>query len=83
MAEATSRGRDYRPFKSETRKRGIGLTKAYELLNAGLLDTFLIGNRRYIFLDSLDDLPRRLAVQTETSGARARLPVKHSAGEPK
>ena len=58
---AQPEGRDYRPFNTETAKRGIGRTKAYELVNAGLLETFLIGTRRYIFLDSLDTLPSRLA----------------------
>lgn len=59
--EPTAPGRDYRPFNIETARRGIGRTKAYELVNDGLLDTFLIGTRRYIFLDSLDALPQRLA----------------------
>lgn len=58
---ANPEGRDYRPFSTETARRGIGRTKAYELVNAGLLETFLIGTRRYIFLDSLDTLPSRLA----------------------
>ncbi|TWT22187.1 excisionase [Luteimonas wenzhouensis] len=45
----------------ECTKRGIGRTKAYELANAGLLETFSIGTKRYVFLDSLLSLPERLA----------------------
>ena len=52
--------RDYRPFIPECTKRGIGKTKAYELADAGLLETFLIGTKRYIYLDSIGTLPERL-----------------------
>lgn len=59
---ATSEQRDYRPFIPECSKRGIGKTKAYELAKAGLLETFPIGTKRYVYLDSLLTLPHRLAV---------------------
>ena len=52
--------RDYRPFIPECIKRGIGKTKAYELANAGLLETATIGSRRVVFMDSLLSLPHRL-----------------------
>lgn len=52
--------RDFGPFIPECSKRGLGKTKAYELANAGLLETFPIGSKRYIYLDSLLTLPRRL-----------------------
>ena len=51
---------DFRPFIPECTKRGIGKTKAYELANAGLIDTFTIGTKRYVLLDSLLTLPERL-----------------------
>lgn len=63
--ENTEPSRDYRPFIPEVRKRGIGKTKAYELVAEGLLDTFLIGTKRYVFLDSLDALPRKLAAMAQ------------------
>jgi len=70
--------RDYRPFIPECTKRGIGKTKAYELANDGLLETFLIGTKRFVYVDSLGTLPERLAlaelrsrgVTIETHGAR-------------
>lgn len=70
--------RDYRPFIPECTKRGIGKTKAYELANEGLLETFLIGTKRYVYLDSLGTLPERLllaelrarGVSIEEHGAR-------------
>ena len=65
--------REYRPFIPECRKRGIGKTKAYELANAGLLEVFNIGTRKFIFLDSLLSLPRRL--QEEAGGAGVASPA--------
>ena len=55
-----SKQRDFGPFIPECSKKGLGKTKAYELANAGLLETFQIGSKRYIYLDSLLTLPRRL-----------------------
>lgn len=62
--------RDYRPFIPECTKRGIGKTKAYELAANGLLETFLIGSKRYVYLDSLGTLPERLARIEQAAGAR-------------
>ena len=62
MADSAT-DRDYRPFIPECTKRGIGKTTAYELANTGLLDTFLIGRKRFVYLDSLATLPERLKRQ--------------------
>ena len=48
---------------------GIARTTAYELASKGLLDTFKIGARRYVRLDSLRTLPARLAEAAATGGA--------------
>lgn len=63
---ATNEHREFRPFIPECTKRGIGKTKAYELANEGLLETFTLGTKRYVYLDSLLTLPQRLtqAVQS-------------------
>ncbi|QNM60183.1 hypothetical protein XHV734_1359 [Xanthomonas hortorum pv. vitians] len=53
--------REFRPFIAECNKVGIGRSKAYELANAGLLETINIGSRRFVYLDSLYTLPQRLA----------------------
>lgn len=58
--ETSNELRDYRPFIPECAKRGIGKTVAYELADKGLLDTFLIGRKRFVYLDSLATLPERL-----------------------
>lgn len=64
---STNEQRDFRPFIPACNKRGIGKTKAYELANAGLLETFPIGTRRFVYMDSLLSLPERLArVQGQT-----------------
>ncbi len=56
----TNEQREFRPFIPECEKRGIRKTKAYELANAGLLEVFSIGTRRFIYVDSLLSLPQRL-----------------------
>lgn len=53
--------REYGPFIPECAKRGIAKTRAYELAKAGLLETTTIGSKRYVYLDSLLTLPKRLA----------------------
>ena len=50
----------YRPLIEACRQHGISRTVAYELVNAGDLQTFKIGTRRYVYLDSLRTLPERL-----------------------
>jgi hypothetical protein len=57
----TSGHREFRPFIPECSKVGIGRSKAYELANAGLIETVNIGRRRFVYLDSLYSLPQRLA----------------------
>ena len=64
----TNEPRDFGPFIPECVKRGLGKTKAYELASAGLLETFLLHNRRFIYLDSLLTLPARLAQAANDSG---------------
>jgi len=59
----TCEQRDFRPFIPECAKVGIGRSKAYELAGAGLLETVMIGRRRFIFLDSLYTLPQRLSAR--------------------
>jgi len=50
----------YRPFIEACREYGISRTVAYELANDGLLDTFKLGAKRYVMLESLRTLPDRL-----------------------
>jgi len=52
--------REFGPFIPECRKRGLSKTVAYELLKGGLLETFTLGSRRYVYLDSLLTLPQRV-----------------------
>lgn len=60
--------REFIPFVSGCKERGIQRTSAYALAEAGLLETFLIGRRRFIYLDSLLTLPARLAQAANDSG---------------
>lgn len=71
----TNELRDFAPFPAACIDRGIRKTVAYELLNGGLLDTFKIGRRRYIYLDSLltisDKVEAYNRLPRDRSGARA------------
>lgn len=51
----------YRPLVTACADHGISRTVAFDLARSGLLDTFTIGTRRYVRLDSLRTLPERLA----------------------
>ena len=48
---------------------GIGRTKAFELDSKGLIETFQIGTKRYVMIESLRALPQRLAVHAATKAA--------------
>lgn len=53
----------------EAEKRDIGKTKAFEFAKLGLIETFKIGNRKYVYLDSFDTLPDRIAKVEKSSTA--------------
>jgi hypothetical protein len=58
-----SAGATPRPFAGlvqECARRDIGRTTAFDLANKGLIETFKIGGRRFVYLDSLDTLPGRI-----------------------
>lgn len=52
--------RPYGALVAECAKRGIGRTVAFELRRKNLIETFHIGAKPYVFLDSLDTLHERL-----------------------
>jgi hypothetical protein len=58
----------YRPLVPACAEHGISRTVAFELARNGLLETFTIGARRYVRLESLRTLPDRLAA--DEGGAR-------------
>lgn len=49
------------PLIAGLRAFGIGRSRGWQLLNAGLIETFLIGNRRFVMVESLQSLPERAA----------------------
>lgn len=61
--------REFGPFPQECNKRGVGRTVSYRLLHEGLLETFTIGNKRFVYIDSLLALPRRLAERQQGEAA--------------
>lgn len=50
---------NFAPLTESLRAWGISRTRGFELVKVGLLDTFTIGRRRYVLLDSLRSLPER------------------------
>ena len=48
------------PLVDECDKHGISRTVAFELAAKGDLETFKIGSKRYVVLDSLRTLPERM-----------------------
>ena len=51
------------PLVEECAKHGISRSVAYELVANGHLETFKIGAKRYVLVDSLRSLPGKLARQ--------------------
>lgn len=58
-------GPTYGPFVETCEKFGIKRTWAYELADEGLIETFKIKNRRFVYIESLQSLPLRAAQQQE------------------
>lgn len=50
----------YGPLVESARRFGICRSVAFDLARLGKLETFTIGTRRYVYLDSLRTLPERL-----------------------
>ena len=48
-------------------ERDISRAVAFELKRQGFIETFTIGRRRYVFLDSLDTLGQRLLESKEAN----------------
>ena len=67
--------REFAPFPAACIDRGICKTVSYDLLKGGLLETFKIGRRRYVYLDSLLTVSNKLeaynAVPRNRSGVGA------------
>lgn len=57
----------YGPLVSTSATYGISRSVAFAMARAGVLETFRIGRRRYVYIASLDSLPERLQAP---SGAR-------------
>lgn len=59
----------FRPLVEACIDHGISRTVAFELARKGLLKTFTIGTRRYVWLESLRTLPERLAANDTDEAA--------------
>lgn len=52
----------YGPLVEICARHGIGRSKAFELARDGLLETFVMGRTRFVWIDSVASLPLRLGV---------------------
>lgn len=50
----------YGPLVPAAKAFGLSRSGAFDLARRGLIRTFTIGTRRYVYLDSLRSLPERL-----------------------
>ncbi len=50
----------YKPLVDVAKEHGIGRTKAFELAANGDIETFLLCNKRMVYLESFDSLPSRI-----------------------
>jgi hypothetical protein len=53
----------YGPLVPTCAAYGIGRTKAFELAASGTIETFTIGSKRLVIIESLRTLPQRLKAQ--------------------
>lgn len=58
--KAPHAGRDWADFPEACISRGISRAVAFDIVAAGLLDTWTLGRKRYVYLDSLISLPERM-----------------------
>jgi hypothetical protein len=56
----------YGPLVDVCKAHGISRTNAFKLANEGLLETFMYGNRRYVYVSSVHSLPERLGLVVRT-----------------
>ncbi|MEO5829822.1 MAG: hypothetical protein ABIQ36_04565 [Rhodanobacter sp.] len=61
--DAEKERRAFGPLVEECKRRGIGRTVAFELAKNGTVETFHLGRRVFVLLDSLDTLPERMRQQ--------------------
>lgn len=59
----------YGPLVQSCAAYGINRTRAYEYAKDGLIDTFTMGVKRYVFFASLDGLPERIAAVSKKEAA--------------
>lgn len=57
--------RTFGPLVEVCKANGIGRSVAFELASKGVLETFKIGNKRYVTLSSIESLPQRLASRNQ------------------
>jgi hypothetical protein len=65
--DQSATGRAFARFIPVMREHGFGRSKAYELANDGLIETFKIGKAKFVYIDSVRSLPQRIAAAKPAS----------------
>lgn len=55
----------YGPLVPTCAAWGVGRTRAHEYARDGLIETFTMGRKRYVYVRSLETLPERIAAQAK------------------
>lgn len=55
----------FAPLVKACAAQGISRSRAYKLMQQGMLTTFSINSSRYVMMDSLRSLPERLGSQSQ------------------
>lgn len=63
LAQVVQIAPTFGPLTETCVAHGISRVTAYRLVHDGLLDTFKIRGRRYVYLESIRTLPQRLAAR--------------------
>ena len=61
----------YGPLVESCAAYGIKRSRAHEYAKNGLISTFTMGRKRYVYLSSLDSLPERIAASSSSDTAVA------------
>lgn len=57
----------YGPLVDVCKAHGISRTRAFQYASQGLLETFSMGNRTYVYVSSVHTLPERLGAASKAS----------------
>jgi hypothetical protein len=64
------------PIREFARRRKLGAQTVYDWAGKGLIETFLIGDRRHVVIASYDRLVQQLVAEQQQNGRKLPAPVR-------